>query len=45
PPPPPAQAELLVLMVPFERVRGLLPPHAVQDKVLVDATNAFGGPG
>ncbi|MFJ9934859.1 NAD(P)-binding domain-containing protein [Streptomyces virginiae] len=40
-----AQAELLVLMVPFERVRGLLPPHAVQDKVLVDATNAFGGPG
>ncbi|MFE0583316.1 NADPH-dependent F420 reductase, partial [Streptomyces sp. NPDC058874] len=40
-----AQAELLVLMVPFERVRGLLPPHVVQDKVLVDATNAFGGPG
>ncbi|MFE6909066.1 NADPH-dependent F420 reductase [Streptomyces erythrochromogenes] len=40
-----AQAELLVLMVPFERVRGLLPPRVVQDKVLVDATNAFGGPG
>lgn len=39
------RAELLVLMVPFERVRGLLPPYAVQDKVLVDATNAFGGPG
>ncbi|WST48496.1 NAD(P)-binding domain-containing protein [Streptomyces avidinii] len=40
-----AGAELLVLMVPFGSVRGLLPPHAVQDKVLVDATNAFGGPG
>ncbi|MFA7768598.1 NAD(P)-binding domain-containing protein [Streptomyces sp. NRRL S-448] len=39
------RAELLVLMLPFERVRGLLPPYAVQDKVLVDATNAFGGPG
>ncbi|MFE1876503.1 NADPH-dependent F420 reductase [Streptomyces sp. NPDC059496] len=34
-----------MLMVPFESVRGLLPPYAVQDKVLVDATNAFGGPG
>ncbi|MFJ3726314.1 NADPH-dependent F420 reductase [Streptomyces sp. NPDC090045] len=40
-----AQAELLVLMVPFDGVRGLLPPRVVQDKVLVDATNAFGGPG
>ncbi|CAM5582428.1 NADPH-dependent F420 reductase [Streptomyces avidinii] len=40
-----ARTELLVLMVPFGAVRGLLPPHAVQDKVLVDATNAFGGPG
>ncbi|MFE3559600.1 NADPH-dependent F420 reductase [Streptomyces sp. NPDC059193] len=39
------QAELLVLMVPFDSVRGLLPPHVVQDKVLVDATNAFTGPG
>ncbi|MFG2619576.1 NADPH-dependent F420 reductase [Streptomyces sp. NPDC048507] len=39
------QADLLVLMVPFDTVRGLLPPHVVQDKVLVDATNAFGGPG
>ncbi|MER6200986.1 NAD(P)-binding domain-containing protein, partial [Streptomyces sp. NPDC001586] len=39
------QAELLVLMVPFDSVRGLLPPRVVQDKVLVDATNAFGGPG
>ncbi|MEU9145666.1 NAD(P)-binding domain-containing protein [Streptomyces sp. NPDC048349] len=37
------QAELLVLMVPFDSVRGLLPPHVVQDKVLVDATNAFTG--
>ncbi|MFB6615543.1 NADPH-dependent F420 reductase [Streptomyces sp. NPDC056367] len=40
-----ARADLLVLMVPFDGVRGLLPPHTVQDKVLVDATNAFGGPG
>lgn len=39
------QADLLVLMVPFATVRGLLPPHVVQDKVLVDATNAFDGPG
>ncbi|MFD4243765.1 NADPH-dependent F420 reductase [Streptomyces sp. NPDC058525] len=39
------QAELLVLMVPFDSVRGLLSPHVVQDKVLVDATNAFTGPG
>ncbi|MDX3534472.1 NAD(P)-binding domain-containing protein [Streptomyces sp. MB09-01] len=39
------QAELLVLMVPFDGVRGLLPPRVVQDKVLVDATNALGGPG
>ncbi|MFB0627805.1 NADPH-dependent F420 reductase [Streptomyces sp. AB3(2024)] len=39
------QADLLVLMVPFTTVRGLLPPHVVQDKVLVDATNAFNGPG
>ncbi|MFH7594661.1 NAD(P)-binding domain-containing protein [Streptomyces racemochromogenes] len=39
------RADLLVLMVPYASVRGLLPPHVVQDKVLVDATNAFGGPG
>ncbi|MEU6894425.1 NAD(P)-binding domain-containing protein [Streptomyces sp. NPDC046557] len=39
------RADLVVLMVPFDSVRGLLPPHVVQDKVLVDATNAFGGPG
>ncbi|MFD0354900.1 NADPH-dependent F420 reductase [Streptomyces sp. NPDC127110] len=39
------EADLLVLMVPFAGVRGLLPPHVVQDKVLVDATNAFSGPG
>ncbi|MFF1557429.1 NADPH-dependent F420 reductase [Streptomyces sp. NPDC058279] len=39
------RADLVVLMVPFDRVRGLLPPHVVQDKVLVDATNAFGGSG
>ncbi|WP_329387919.1 NAD(P)-binding domain-containing protein [Streptomyces sp. NBC_01351] len=40
-----ARADLLVLMVPFDGVRGLLPPHVVQDKVIVDATNAFGGAG
>lgn len=39
------RADLLVLMVPYPSVRGLLPPHVVQDKVLVDATNAFSGPG
>ncbi|MEV0986101.1 NAD(P)-binding domain-containing protein [Streptomyces sp. NPDC049949] len=39
------QAELLVLMVPYASVQGLLPSAAVQDKVLVDATNAFGGGG
>ncbi|MFJ3174978.1 NADPH-dependent F420 reductase [Streptomyces roseus] len=39
------QAELLVLMVPYASVRGLLPAAAVQDKVLVDATNAFGAGG
>ncbi|MFJ9339312.1 NADPH-dependent F420 reductase [Streptomyces sp. NPDC101733] len=39
------EADLLVLMVPFATVRGLLPPHVVQDKVLVDATNAFAGAG
>ncbi|WP_369779179.1 NADPH-dependent F420 reductase [Streptomyces sp. R33] len=39
------QAELLVLMVPYASIRGLLAPAAVQDKVLVDATNAFGGAG
>ncbi|MFG2877181.1 NADPH-dependent F420 reductase [Streptomyces sp. NPDC048337] len=39
------RADLLVLMVPFPSVRGLLPPHVVQDKVLVDATNAFAGAG
>ncbi|MFG2297871.1 NADPH-dependent F420 reductase [Streptomyces sp. NPDC048603] len=39
------RADLLVLMVPFDSVRGLLPPDAVEGKVLVDATNAFGGQG
>ncbi|MET9606793.1 NAD(P)-binding domain-containing protein [Streptomyces sp. NPDC006512] len=39
------RADLLVLMVPFAGVRGLLPPHVVQDKVLIDATNAFPAPG
>ncbi|MEV6582073.1 NAD(P)-binding domain-containing protein [Streptomyces sp. NPDC051582] len=39
------RAELLVLMVPYAGVRGLLPSAAVQDKVLVDATNAFGDGG
>ncbi|MGW0395870.1 NADPH-dependent F420 reductase, partial [Streptomyces sp. NPDC003042] len=42
---PADRAGLLVLMVPFGSVRGLLPPDLVRDKVLVDATNAFGGPG
>ncbi|UQX00232.1 NAD(P)-binding domain-containing protein [Streptomyces sp. RerS4] len=40
-----ARADLVVLMVPFAGVRGLLPPHVVQDKVVVDATNAFGAAG
>ncbi|MEU3776750.1 NAD(P)-binding domain-containing protein [Streptomyces sp. NPDC032472] len=39
------QAEPLVLMVPFASVQGLLPPELVRDRVLVDATNAFSGPG
>ncbi|AKL65265.1 NAD(P)-binding domain-containing protein [Streptomyces goshikiensis] len=39
------RSELLVLMVPFDGVRGLLPPGAVRDSVIVDATNAFSGPG
>ncbi|MFI5641804.1 NADPH-dependent F420 reductase [Streptomyces goshikiensis] len=34
-----------MLMVPFDGVRGLLPQDAVRDSVIVDATNAFGGPG
>ncbi|MFJ7157667.1 NADPH-dependent F420 reductase [Streptomyces sp. NPDC101118] len=38
-------AELLVLMVPFDSARGLLPAAAVRGKVLVDAMNAFTGPG
>ncbi|MFD9337060.1 NADPH-dependent F420 reductase, partial [Streptomyces sp. NPDC060028] len=42
---PPDRAELLVLMVPFDGVRGLLPQDSVQDTVLVDATNAFSGAG
>ncbi|MEV7615946.1 NAD(P)-binding domain-containing protein [Streptomyces sp. NPDC089799] len=37
--------DVLVLMVPFDSVRGLLPPDTVGGKVLVDATNAFGGRG
>lgn len=40
-----ALAEVLVLMVPFDTVRGLLPQDAVRGTVLVDATNAFGGAG
>ncbi|WP_392894064.1 NADPH-dependent F420 reductase [Streptomyces sp. LN699] len=40
-----ARAEVTVLMVPFDAVRGLLPQDAVRDTLLVDATNAFGGPG
>ncbi|MFG2998285.1 NADPH-dependent F420 reductase [Streptomyces sp. NPDC048340] len=40
-----ARAALLVLMVPFDSVRGLLPQDAVRDTVLVDATNAFAGAG
>ncbi|MFE2310220.1 NADPH-dependent F420 reductase, partial [Streptomyces sp. NPDC059411] len=36
---------VLVLMVPFYSVQGLLPQDAVRDTVLVDATNAFSGPG
>ncbi|MGW6818344.1 NADPH-dependent F420 reductase [Streptomyces sp. NPDC055005] len=39
-----ARAEVTVLMVPFDSVRGLLPQDAVRDTLLVDATNAFGGP-
>ncbi|MGW6944927.1 NADPH-dependent F420 reductase, partial [Streptomyces xanthophaeus] len=39
------RAELLVLMLPFDSVRGLLPQEAVRDTLLVDATNAFSGPG
>lgn len=39
------RAELLVLMVPYASIQGLFPTAAVQDKVLVDATNAFGGAG
>ncbi|MFK0254819.1 NADPH-dependent F420 reductase [Streptomyces sp. NPDC090445] len=39
------RADLLVLMLPHASVRGLLPPDSLRDRVLVDATNAFGGPG
>ncbi|MFF3213729.1 NADPH-dependent F420 reductase [Streptomyces sp. NPDC002886] len=39
------RSEVLVLMVPFDSVQGLLPQEAVRDTVLVDATNAFDGPG
>ncbi|WP_330295365.1 NADPH-dependent F420 reductase [Streptomyces sp. NBC_00503] len=39
------RAEVLVLMVPFDSVQGLLPQESVRDTVLVDATNAFNGPG
>ncbi|MFE2524555.1 NADPH-dependent F420 reductase [Streptomyces sp. NPDC059382] len=39
-----ARVEVTVLMVPFDSVRGLLPQDAVRDTLLVDATNAFGGP-
>ncbi|MFD6183192.1 NADPH-dependent F420 reductase [Streptomyces goshikiensis] len=38
-------SELLVLMVPFDSVQGLLPQDAVRDSVIIDATNAFSGPG
>ncbi|MFE2552799.1 NADPH-dependent F420 reductase [Streptomyces sp. NPDC059355] len=34
-----------MLMVPYASIQGLLPSTAVQDKVLVDATNAFSGGG
>lgn len=40
-----ARSEVLVLMLPFDSVRGLLAQEAVRDTVLVDATNAFSGPG
>jgi predicted dinucleotide-binding enzyme len=39
------RADALVLMVPFASVRGLLPQDAVRERILVDATNAFSGPG
>ncbi|MEV8534075.1 NAD(P)-binding domain-containing protein [Streptomyces sp. NPDC051211] len=39
------RADLLVLMVPFDSARGLLPQDAVRDKVLIDAMNAFSGRG
>ncbi|GGK63234.1 NADP oxidoreductase [Sphaerisporangium melleum] len=39
------QAELLVLMVPFGSAAELLPPSAVEGKLLVDAMNAFAGGG
>ncbi|QES51101.1 F420-dependent NADP oxidoreductase [Streptomyces venezuelae] len=39
------RADLLVLMLPFDRAEGLLPQDAVRDKVLVDAMNAFSGRG
>lgn len=35
------EAELLVLMVPFDHAEGLLPDAAVAGKILVDAMNAF----
>ncbi|WP_030199183.1 NADPH-dependent F420 reductase [Streptomyces sp. NRRL S-87] len=38
-------AELLVLMVPFDSARGLLPAPAVKDRLVVDAMNAFTGRG
>ncbi|WP_328297595.1 NAD(P)-binding domain-containing protein [Streptomyces sp. NBC_00435] len=40
-----ARSEVLVLMVPFDKVQGLLPQDSVRETVLVDATNAFSGPG
>ncbi|MET9852990.1 F420-dependent NADP oxidoreductase, partial [Streptomyces sp. NPDC006450] len=40
-----ARSEVLVLMVLFDSVQGLLAQEAVRDTVLVDATNAFSGPG
>ncbi|MFD7100577.1 F420-dependent NADP oxidoreductase, partial [Streptomyces xanthophaeus] len=39
------RAELLVLMLPFDSVRGLLPQEAVRHTLLVDATHACSGPG
>ena len=39
------KADLLILMVPFSSARTLLPPAAVDGKLVVDAMNAFAGGG